>query len=95
MKFLEKYGFTKEDIDEFIDNTPKKIQEAIEQNSELVEVNLKYVKDLGTSVYKEIFINYPDMFLLDASVFEKMFSQYETDELVESLNNNFKVAEYL
>ncbi len=95
MKFLEKYGFTKEDIDEFIDNTPKKMQEAIEQNSELVEVNLKYVKDLGTSVYKEIFINYPDMFLLDASVFEKMFSQYETDELVESLNNNFKVAEYL
>ena len=95
MKFLEKYGFTKEDIDEFIDNTPKKMQEAIEQNSELVEVNLKYVKDLGTSVYKEIFINYPDMFLLDASVFERMFSQYETDELVESLNNNFKVAEYL
>ena len=95
MKFLEKYGFTKEDIDESIDNTAKKMQEAIEQNSELVEVNLKYVKDLGTSVYKEIFINYPDMFLLDASVFEKMFSQYETDELVESLNNNFKVAEYL
>lgn len=95
MKFLEKYGFTKEDIEEFVNNTPKKMQEAIEQNAELVEVNLKYVKDLGTSVYKEIFINYPDIFLLDASVFEKTFSQYETDELVESLNNNFKVAEYL
>lgn len=95
MKFLEKYGFTPEDIEEFIDNTPKKMREVIEQNTELVEMNLKYIKDLGTSVYKEIFINYPDIFLLDASVFEKMFSQYETDELIESLNNNFKVAEYL
>ena len=95
MKFLEKYGFTKEDIDEFIDNTPKKMQEAIEQNSELVEVNLKYVKDLGTSVYKEIFINYPDMFLMDASNFSEMFSKYETDELIERLNNNFKLVEYL
>ena len=95
MKFLEKYGFAPEDIEEFLDNTPKKMQDAIKENSELVEVNLKYVKDLGTSVYKEIFINYPDIFLLDASVFEKMFSQYETDELIESLNNNFKVAEYL
>lgn len=95
MNFLEKYGFTPEDIEEFIDNTPKKMQDAIKKNSELVEVNLKYVKDLGTAVYKEIFINYPDIFLLDASVFEKTFSQYETSELIESLNNNFKVAEYL
>lgn len=95
MNFLEKYGFTPEDIEEFLDNTPQKIQDAIKEHEDLVETNLKFVKDLGTSVYKEIFINYPDIFLLDASVFEKTFSQYETAELIESLNNNFKVAEYL
>ncbi len=95
MKFLEKYGFEKEDISEFENNTPKKIMTLIEKNQELVETNLQYIKDLGTTVYKEIFINYPDMFLMDASNFSGMFSQYETDELIEKLNNNFKLVEYL
>ena len=95
MNFLEKYGFEKEDINEFENNKKKKIKDVILKNLELVETNLKYIKDLGTSVYKEIFINYPDMFLMDASNFSEMFSKYETDELIERLNNNFKLVEYL
>ena len=95
MNFLEKDGFEKEDINEFENNTPKKIKDVILKNLELVETNLKYIKALGTSVYKEIFINYPDMFLMDASNFSEMFSKYETDELIERLNNNFKLVEYL
>lgn len=95
MNFLEKYGFGKDDITEFENNTPKKIQDAILKNLELVETNLKYIMDLGTSVYKEIFINYPDLILMDASNFSEMFSKYETDELIERLNNNFKLVEYL
>ncbi len=95
MDFLEKYGFNTEDIAEFKDNTPKRMLEEMEKHAELVEANLKYLKDLGTEVYKEIFINYPDFFLLDASVFESRFSQYETDELLASLKNNFKIVEYL
>ena len=78
-----------------MNNTPKKLIDKLEEHEDLVRVNLQFVKDLGTSVYKEIFINYPDIFLLDASVFAKTFTQYETDELIESLNNNFKVVEYL
>lgn len=95
MKFLENYGFNKEDIEEFMNNTPQKIIDSLKQHEELAEINLKYIKDLGTSVYKEIFINYPDMFLMDASNFSEMFSKYETDELIERLNNNFKLVEYL
>lgn len=95
MKFLEDYGFSQEEFEEFMNNTPKKLIDKLEEHEELVRVNLQFVKDLGTSVYKEIFINYPDIFLLDASVFAKTFTQYETDELIESLNNNFKVVEYL
>ena len=95
MSFLEKYGFTKEDIDEFTNNTPKKMIDELKKHTELVETNLKYLQSLKTEVYKEIFINYPDVFLLDASTFESRFSQYETDELLASLNNNFKVVEYL
>ena len=95
MKFLEDYGFCQEEFEEFMNNTPKKLIDKLEEHEDLVRVNLQFVKDLGTSVYKEIFINYPDIFLLDASVFAKTFTQYETDELIESLNNNFKVVEYL
>ena len=69
--------------------------DTIKKHEALVTENLKYIKDLGTSVYKEIFINYPDMFLMDASNFSEMFSKYETDELIERLNNNFKLVEYL
>lgn len=95
MKFLEEYGFDKEDIEEFVDNTPKKIVAVLKKHLDLVEKNLEYVKELGINTYKEIFINYPDMFLMDASNFEEMFSKYETKELIEKLNANFKMVEYL
>lgn len=95
MKFLEEYGFDKEDIEEFVGNTPKKMVNILKKHLDLVEVNLGYVKNLGINTYKEIFINYPDMFLMDASNFSEMFSKYETKELIEKLNANFKMVEYL
>lgn len=95
MNFLEEYGFNQEEINEFMGNTPKKVVEVLESNLPLVKANVKFVKDLGINTYKEIFINYPDMFLMDASNFSGMFNQYETKELIEKLNNNFKMVEYL
>ncbi len=95
MSFLENYGFEKADIEEFVDSTPKKMASVLKKNEKLVEENLAYVKGLGISTYKEIFINYPDMFLMDNSVFSEMFSKYEKDELIEKLNNNYKMVEYL
>lgn len=95
MKFLEKYDFNKEDIDEFVNNTPKKILEAIKKEKELVEENLEFLKSIGTSTYREIFINYPDMFFMDVSNFQKMFNKYERESLIEKLNSNYKVVEYL
>lgn len=95
MSFLKDYEFNQEEINEFMGNTPKKIVTVLEENLPLVKENLKFVKDLGISTYKEIFINYPDMFLMDASNFSYMFNQYETKELIEKLNANFKMVEYL
>ena len=34
------------------------------------------------------------MFLMDASTFEKSFSQYETKELLEKINANYKIVKY-
>lgn len=94
MNFLKEYGFEEVDINEFLENTPEKIKETIKKHEKLVRVNIEYLKNLGVITYKEIFINYPDMFLMDASTFEKSFSQYETKELLEKLNANYKIVKY-
>ncbi|MDE6285247.1 MAG: hypothetical protein K2M17_05825 [Bacilli bacterium] len=95
MKFLEKYDFKKEDIDEFINNTPKKIMDVIKKHKALIEKNLAFLQSLGASTYREIFINYPDLFFLDSSVFQNLFNRYEKDSLLEKLNENYKIIEYL
>ncbi|MBE6141125.1 MAG: hypothetical protein E7172_06345 [Firmicutes bacterium] len=95
MKFLEKYDFKKEDIDEFINNTPKKLMEVIKENKELIEANLAYLKSLEIKTYREIFIDYPDMFFMDVNNFKQMFERYERESLVEKLNKNYKMVEFL
>ena len=95
MSFLKDFAFDEADINEFLNNTPDKIKELLNEQLDLVKENLKYIKGLGIATYKEIFINYPEIFLMDASNFEEMFSKYETEELIAKLNNNFKMVEYL
>ncbi|HIU11296.1 MAG TPA: hypothetical protein IAB65_01210 [Candidatus Onthocola stercorigallinarum] len=95
MKFLEKYGFDNDEIQEALDNTPQKLQDQINKHLELVEENLKFIQGLGIDTYKEIFINYPELFLMDSSNFSEKFNQYETDDLIARLNANFKLVEYL
>ena len=46
MKFLEKYDFNKEDIADFLNNSPKKLIDAIKDNKKLVCANIEYLKDL-------------------------------------------------
>ena len=95
MKFLEKYDFTQEDIDELIDTTPKKIMNGIKKSQDLVESNLSYLKDLGIKTYVDIFLNFPDLFFMDHSNFKEMLDKYEKDSLVEKLNANFRLIEFL
>ena len=95
MSFLKEYGFLDSDISEYENNTPEKMKKVIEEHENLIKVNLEYLKDLGIETYKEIFINYPDMFLMDASNFEESFSKYDKEELITKLNANFKMVKYL
>lgn len=95
MKFLEKYDFNEEDIEEFISNTPKKVMDTIKENKKLVETNLTFLKSLGIKTYKEIFIDYPALFFMDNSNFQEKFNKYVKDSLIERLNENYKVVEYL
>lgn len=95
MKFLEKYDFNKEEIAEFLNNTPKKLIDAIKDQKKLVSENIKFLKDLGVTNYQDIFMEYYDMFLLDHSNFTEIFNKYEPKDLIEKLNKNIKIVEYL
>ena len=88
MKFLEKYDFNKEDIADFLNNSPKKLIDAIKDNKKLVCANIEYLKDLGVT-------NYQQLFLMDHSNFVKIFSKYEPEDLIEKLKKNIRVFEYL
>ncbi len=95
MKFLEKYDFNKEEIAEFLNNSPKKLIDAIKKSKKLVSANIDYLKELGVTNYQQIFLEYYDMFLMDHSNFVEVFSKYEPEDLIEKLQKNIKVVEYL
>lgn len=95
MKFLEKYDFNKEEIASFLNNSPKKLIDAIKENKKLVAKNISYLKELGVTNYQAIFLEYYDMFLMDHSNFTEIFSKYEPEDLVTKLENNIKIVEYL
>ena len=98
MKFLEKFDFNKETIADFLNNSPKKLIDAIKDNKKLVSENLEYLKSIGITNYQEVFLEYYDMFLMDHSNFVEVFSKYELDGpdgLIEKLKKNIKLVEYL
>lgn len=95
MKFLEKYDFNKEEIASFLNNSPKKLIDAIKDNKKLVAENIDYLKSLGITNYQKIFLEYYDMFLMDHSNFVEVFSKYEPQDLIAKLDKNIKIVEYL
>ncbi len=95
MKFLEKLNFSKDDIDYLLENTPEKLIELLKEQKKLVTENISYLKDLGVTNYQDIFLKYYDMFLMDNSNFISVFSKYEKEDLIEKLNKNINIVEFL
>ena len=95
MKFLEKYGFEKKDIEALKENSTSTVLKELEAHKKLVSKNLEYLNNLGVTNLSEIFINYHDMFLMDNSNFEAIFNQYEPESLVEKLAKDVRIMEYL
>ena len=95
MNFLKKYDFKKEDIEEFLTNSPMILTKEIEKHSKLVSKNIEYLKDLGVSNYQMIFKKYYDMFLMDHSNFIEIFAKYDRDDLIEKLEKNIAIIEFL
>ena len=95
MKFLEKFGFNKNDIQEFKENSTSNLIKEIEAHKKLVTKNLEYLNDLGVKNLVEVFIYYHDMFLMDNSNFVEIFNKYEPESLVEKLAKDVRIMEYL
>ena len=95
MNYLEKYGFTTEEISNLEKMIPNKITESLISNYKLVCQNLTYLKELGVTNLKEIFIKYYDMFLMDYSNFTSIFKKYDAQDLVEKLQKNVEIIDFL
>ena len=95
MKFLLKYNFTEEEIRTFSDDIPPLLLEHIFNSYQLVSKNMDTLKEMGIQNYKPIFLKYYDMFLMDNSNFIAIFNRYERADLVEKIEKNFEVIEFL
>ena len=95
MKYLEKIGFSKDDIAYMMENTPEKFIELLKEQKKLVTENISYLKDLGVTNYQYIFLKFYEMFLMDNSNFIAIFSKYEKEDLIEKLKKNINIVEFL
>ncbi len=95
MKFLEKFGFKKNDIEMLKENSTSALLKELEAHKKLVSKNLEYLSEMGVTNLVEIFTRYHDMFLMDNSNFIEIFNKYDQKDLVEKLAKNVQIMEYL
>lgn len=95
MNYLEKIGFTSDDISEIKNLNTSVIFNLLNEQKKVVTANILYLKKLGVTNYKEIFIKYADLFLMDNSNFIEIFSKYDQEDLINKLKNNIDIFAYL
>ena len=95
MNYLKEYGFTVEEINHLEKIISDRLQESLTSNYKLVCQNLTYLKELGVTNLKEIFVKYYDLFLIDYSSFTSIFKKYDPQDLVEKLQKNVEIIDFL
>lgn len=95
MNFLDKLGFSTEDINDIKANIPSLIIDQLEKASDLVTANINYLIELGVTNYKEAFMAYYDMFLMDTDAFEGVFNKYDREDLIKKIEKNVAIIEHL
>lgn len=93
--YLKDLGFEEDRINMMERNIPELAQKMIEEQESTVTKNIKYLKDLGVTNYVDAFTKFYNMFLLNNDEFESIFSKYDREDLVEKLENNIAIMEYL
>ncbi len=95
LKFLDGFDFESKYIEEFMERVPKETIEILNNNFETVRTNIIYLKDLGINNYQEAFVKFYNMFLIEPSSFDDIFSKYDKDDLVAKLEKNIAIMEHL
>lgn len=95
LRFLEMVNFESEEIERISNKIANRMIKVLEENKRLVLKNIEYLKELGTKNYKDIFQEYYELFLLDYSNFTGIFNKYDLEDLVEKLEKNIAIIEYL
>lgn len=95
IKFLQKFGFTSEQLSDLNNNAAIHVLNTIEKNKNLVSTNINYLMGLGVKNIQDVFLEYYDLFLLDNSNFVSIFNKYDRDDLVEKIVKNVAIVEYL
>ena len=80
MKFLQKFGFTSEQLDYLNNNAASVMIDSIQKNKNVVSTNMNYLMGLGVKNIQDVFLEYYDLFLLDNSNFVSIFNKYDRDE---------------
>lgn len=93
--FLEDMGFDEEHIGEIKDLFVQETIDTLNENSETVKKNIKYLKDLGISNYQDGFLRFSYMFLMEPNSFMEIFSKYDQNDLIAKLEKNIAIMEHL
>ena len=95
MMYLKDLGFEEELINSLLEELPSGAVEKLTEHEETITANIKYLKDLGISNYVDAFVRFYNMFLLEPSTFDEIFSKYDKDDLIIKLEKNVAIMEYL
>lgn len=95
MDYLITLGFDKDTLDLLQTTLPDNTIKTFVKESENITKNLNYLKNIGIKNYKDAFVRFYNMFLLDSKDFEEIFNKYDNEDLIEKLEKNVAIMEYL
>ncbi len=88
MMYLETLGFTPEQIEEVTNKSGDFVLNKLDVKQKLVQMNLSFLRDLGVTNFKEIFIDFSEFFLQEPTIFKNVFLKYDRGDLIEKLLKN-------
>lgn len=91
MKYLLDLNFTDEDLFKLEEQTDSELHEELDNSQKLVRKNIQSLVDLGIDNYKDLFLAYPEMFLMDNEQLTKTLNKYDTADLIEHLKTDINV----
>lgn len=91
MNYLNKLGFNQEQISEIINNNHSLVIEKLNTKEKLITMNIEFLRDLGVTNFKEIFVNYAEFFLKEPTIFRETFLKYDREDLIAKLLKNMAI----